>query len=115
MQVANAAGTNVFGLYELSDNGTVLYSRTLSEDGSEEPASEVVGRDFFYDVARFQNTDDLRRHFRRFIKGDRSVDAFVFDCLFDSEVVHAKIFMALACETDYPGKIVIMDIRRAWQ
>src|SRR5688572_25830867 len=114
MNEISGANADVFGLYELTDDGTILYSRPRSEEGLRPPIAEAIGRDFFRDIARFQNTDDLRRHFRRFITDDRSVDTFVFDCLFDTEVVRAKIFMTRAHETDYDrtGGIVILDIRR---
>ena len=107
----------VFGLYELSDKGTVLYSRPRGNDGLHQPTPEIVGQDFFHDVVGCENKDDLRRHFRRFIGGDRPVDAFMFDCLFESEVVRTKIFMTRASETDdgFANEIVILDIRRARQ
>lgn len=106
-----------FGLYELSDDGTVLYSRSRNDNGLRDPEPEMVGRDFFYEIAPFENVGDLRQHFRRFITGDRSVDTFVFDCLLDHEIVRTKIFMTRARETDpdRSGDIVILDIRRAGQ
>jgi hypothetical protein len=115
METANGLNSEVFGLYELADDGTILYSRPRSVDGLHEPAHGVVGRDFFRDVFRCQNIEDLRRHFRRFITEDRPVDTFVFDGLFEEEIVRAKIFMTRAYENDHEhaGGIVIMDIRRA--
>lgn len=109
--------SEVFGLYELSDEGMVLYSRSRGNDGLRQPTPEMIGQDFFHDVIGFDNKEDLRRHFRQFIGGDRPVDAFLFDCLFDSEVVRTKIFMTRAFETDeyQANEIVIMEIRRAGQ
>ncbi|HEX6125782.1 MAG TPA: hypothetical protein VFZ23_10470 [Pyrinomonadaceae bacterium] len=118
MQQDNGLSTNVFGLYELSGDGTVLYSRARNEEGLREPAHDLVGQDFFRDIAPFENTDDLRRHFRRFITSDRPVDTFVFDCLIKSEVVRAKVHMTRAYEHDrdhHAEGIVIMDIRKAGQ
>ena len=107
----------VFGLYELSGEGTVLYSRPRGNEGLRQPTPEIVGQDFFHEVVGCENKDDLRRHFRQFIVGDRPVDAFLFDCLFKSEVVRTKIFMTRASETEegFANEIVIMDIRRASQ
>jgi hypothetical protein len=115
MQTENELGSEVFGLYELADDGTILYLRPRSADGLHEAEHGVVGRDFFRDVFPCQNIDDLRRHFRRFITEDRPVDTFVFDGLFEQEIVRAKIFMTRAYENDndHAGGIVIMDIRRA--
>jgi hypothetical protein len=107
----------VFGLYELSDDGTILYSRPRGQLGLDQPTPEFVGQDFFHDIVGCENKDDLRRHFRQFIVGGRPVDAFLFDCLFEREIVRTKIFMTRAFETDdeHANGIVIMDIRQAGQ
>ena len=117
MQVESRGSIHLFGLYELSNDGTVLYSRSRSEDGLREPTTEFIGQDFFHDIARFENIDDLRRHFRRFITSDRPVDTFVFDCVSGSEIIRAKVFMTRAFQTDpeHTGGIVILDIRQAGQ
>ncbi len=117
MKGISGTSADVFGLYELADDGTILYSRPRNEEGLHPPTASAIGRDFFRDIAPFDNIEDLRRHFRRFITGDRPVDTFVFDCLFETEIVRAKIFMTRAHETDYDraGGIVILDIRRAGQ
>ncbi|MCY0725565.1 hypothetical protein OVW19_27900, partial [Klebsiella pneumoniae] len=79
------------------------------------PGAETVGRDFFLDVARFENRGDLRRHFRNFITSARSVDNFAFDCVVGGEVVKTKINMTRAREYDYDHTdgIVILDIKQA--
>ena len=117
MQGVNALNTDVFGLYELTNEGTILYSRPRTGETLKPPTTDVIGQDFFRDIFTFQNTEDLRRHFRRFVTGDRPVDTFVFDCLNGSEIVRTKVFMTRAFETDYDntGGIVIMDIRKAGQ
>ncbi|PYS99892.1 MAG: hypothetical protein DMF63_09460 [Acidobacteria bacterium] len=107
--------TNVFGLYELSSDGTILYTRPRTDDGLREPQQGIVGRDFFRDIGGCENIEDLRHHFRRFITGDQPVDIFTFDCILEREIVRAKVFMTRAYEHDYDhaGGIVIMDIRQA--
>jgi hypothetical protein len=101
-------------LYELAGDGTVLYSRTRMGSYLKEPTRETVGQDFFHDIARFQNINDLRNHFRKFITGGRPADTFLFDCRYETGVVRTKIFMTRAYETDndHSGGIVIMDIRQ---
>ena len=114
MQTVNGSTMEVFGLYELADDGTVLYTRPRVADGLHSPETTFIGRDFFREIFPCQNNEDLRRHFKRFITGDRPVDTFVFDCMFGPEIVRAKIFMTRARENDHDhsGDIVIMDIRR---
>ena len=107
--------TSVFGLYELSRDGTILYTRPRTDDGLREPEQSIIGRDFFRDIRWCEKIDDLRSRFRHFITGDRPIDTFVFDCLLEREVVRAKVFMTRAYEHnhDHAGGIVIMDIREA--
>lgn len=114
MDIRSETHSEVFGLYELSGDGTVLYSRSRGARGLARPSDEFVGRDYFHEIAPFENIADLRRHFRRFFTDKRASDAFVFDCLFDTEVVRTKVFMTRAYEIDHDhtGGIVIMDIRQ---
>ena len=111
-QTGSAKEKTVFGLYELSDDGTILYSRSREGDSLREANAGSIGQDFFRDIFKCQNIEDLRRHFRSFIAGDRPVDTFTFDCLYESEVIRAKVFMTRAFENDR-SNIVIMDIRQA--
>lgn len=114
MEISSASRAQVFGLYELSGDGTVLYSRSRGELGLSDASNEVVGRDYFHEIAPFDNTKDLKRHFRRFLTDNRASDTFLFDCLLDNEVVRARVFMTRAYEVDHDhtGGIVILDIRQ---
>jgi len=104
-----------FGLYELAKDGTILYSRPRNGEGLRDSEPGLIGRDFFRDIFPCHNIEDLRRQFRHFITGDRPVHSFVFDCLFEREIVRAKVFLTRAYENDHDhaGGIVIMDIRSA--
>ena len=106
--------TEVFGLYELSDRGMILYSRSRGSSGLNWPTTDAVGRDFFSDYVGCDNREDLRRHFQRFIAGSRPVDHFIFDCMFEREIVRTKVSMTRAFETDEDraNEIVIVDIRQ---
>ena len=116
METVGESG-GLFGLYELSDNGTILYSRPRGVDGLHQSTPETVGRDFFYDIIDRENREDLRRHFRRFLRNRRSFDAFFYYYRLEREVVPTKIYFTRASETDddRPKEIVIMDIRQAGQ
>ena len=107
----------VFGLYELSEEGMILYSRPRGQQGLDQATGEIVGRDFFHDIVGCDNMAALRRHFRQFVVGGRPVDAFLFDYMFERRVVRTKISMTRAFETDddHRNGIVIMDIRQTAQ
>lgn len=55
-------------LFELSDAGTVLYCRNNTGVFSGEKSRETIGCDFFTEAAPFENVEEFRFHFNRFIK-----------------------------------------------
>ena len=73
---------------------------------------DVVGRDFFREVAQFANKEDLRKHFRRFLVSSRPADSFGFECEYREGPVKTRITMTRGHETenDRTASIVIMDI-----
>jgi hypothetical protein len=106
----NTQGT--FGLYELSNDGTVLYTRGASV--ANEGTYELIGRDFFREVAQFVNKEALRSHFRSFLSSARPADSFGFDCEYQEGSVRTKITMTRGHETNNDGtaSIVIMNIKQ---
>lgn len=104
-----------FGLYELSGDGTVLYSRAVRSNYDGGEPHDIIGRDFFREVAQFQNKEDLRHHFRSFLVSSRSADCFGFECEYGEGSVRTKITMTRGHETanDETASIVIMDIKQA--
>lgn len=102
------------GLFEISDAGTVLYCRTAGEKLSYEKSALAIGRNFFDDVAPFENTEELRRHFNHFIKSDNPSENFNFTCLVESREIPAKIMLVRITERsdDERAKTTIVDIRK---
>lgn len=105
--------SEMFGLYELDDSGNVLYSRMHDRQHLAGSNGRAVGQNFFLEVAKFENREDLRQHFRRFVAGTSPADNFKFECLFGSRTVRTRIFMTRGHESDSErtAGIVIMDIR----
>jgi len=105
--------TNSSGLFELNNDGTVRYTRFRQNNRLINANAEMVGHNFFEDVAGFENVHDLRRIFNNFIKSNKFTDNFIFDCRFPDETVRVRIMMVRAFENSYPNPadIVILDIR----
>jgi hypothetical protein len=74
---------------------------------------ELIGHNFFEDVASFENAAELRRIFNNFIKSNKFTDNFIFDCRFADEIVRVRVMLVRAFENSYPNPadIVILDIR----
>jgi hypothetical protein len=107
---------DLIGLFELDQSGTVLYRRPVKPEACLDFTDpQVTGKDFFNDVAAIENADDLKRHFKRFVSSDRSVDNFIFDCLCSNETVKTRVSMTRASESDpdHSAGIIILEIKKA--
>lgn len=103
----------VLGFFELDESGVVRYSSTAAKPAD---GDSLIGENFF-DNAIFKNRDELRRHFRRFIDSREGADSFPFDCLLDDVIVHTKVTLTRAFQTEYfpPESIVMLSIRESEQ
>jgi len=105
----------VLGFFELDDSGTVRYSSTVgSATGYGGRSSAIIGQNFFESIG-FQNRDELRRHFRRFIESREAADSFSFDFWLDSSIIHTKVTLTRAFQTEFfpPEGIVMLSIRES--
>ncbi len=111
--VSYLTAANTSGLFELNNDGTVIYSRFRQNNQLFNPNSEMVGRNFFEEIAGFENVCDLRRIFNTFVTSDKFTDNFVFDCLFPDEIIRVHVLLVRAIENSFPNPadIVILDIR----
>jgi hypothetical protein len=110
METASATLSNeIFGLFELDDDGNVRYSR--SHTGGDH--ASMIGQNFF-DLFDIENGCNLRRHFKRFIESHEAANSFTFDCTYNEAVIKAKVVMTRAFQTeDFPPEsIVMLDIRQ---
>jgi hypothetical protein len=110
---AYLTSANTSGLFELKNDGTIIYSRFRQNNNLINSDSELVGHNFFDDVADFENTRELRRIFNNFVKSSKFTDNFVFDCRLHDDVVRVRVMMVRAFENSFPNPsdIVILDIR----
>ena len=111
--VAYLTSANTSGLFELKNDGTVVYSRFRQNNRLINPNSELIGANFFEDIAGFENARDFRRLFNNFVKSNKFTDNFMFDCRFSNEIVRVRVMMVRAFENNYPNPsdIIILDIR----
>jgi hypothetical protein len=105
----------LFGLFELDDAGTILYSRPSENGEPRENGRSIVGQNFFEEMGPIENGDFLRQHFRNFLESKRSMDSFLFEGSYAETPLRARILMTRGHEThhDPPAGIVIMDIKKA--
>ena len=113
MITATIPRDSLLGFFELDDSGKIKYSRTgISPDGVTEHS--IIGQDFF-ELAAFRNSGELKRLFRRFVESREAADSFPFDCCFDNTVMHTKVTLTRAFQTELfpPESIVMLSIRES--
>jgi len=89
----------VLGLFELDDAGKVLYYRN---DGADEPdgtSPEIVGHNFYNEVARFENVEEFQRCVTEFIRSATVADSFDFECRYGSFAHRVKVLLARISES----------------
>jgi hypothetical protein len=102
-----------FGIFELNEAGTVLYSRLQNPEAKGERPRPAVGCNFFEELAGFASCDQLRSKFRNFFKSRQAFETFYLDCGPGTERDSARILMTKGHEySSDPSQFVVLDIRK---
>jgi hypothetical protein len=100
MSVSVRTAQELLGLFELDDAGKVLYYR---KDSGTEPNGgtppDIVGHNFYNEVAHFENVDEFRRCVTEFISSATAADSFDFECRYGSSAQRIKVLLARICES----------------
>ena len=104
----------LYGLFELNDAGTVLYSRVEPDGKPGDAQADVAGRNFYEEVAPFENVEEFRRRVAEFFKGVGSADSFDFDYRLDGTVITVRVLLARVRErmSGTSTKSVLVHIRQ---
>lgn len=101
------APQKLFGLLELDPRGTVIFSK-LEGDEKLAGAVNVVGRNFFSDVATFLNVAEFRQRVEIFDSNPEPSSSFMFNCDYEDGAVPVKVLLArLREDTGYPGSVLV--------
>jgi len=108
--VQNNTQPEIFGLFELSDEGIILYSKPAAPR-----VTETVGLNFFDEVAPAENAEEFRRRLNQFVRGDNPSESFNFTCQINDQTIPAKAMLVRISERSSERrqtKTIIVDIRR---
>ena len=98
---------NLFGLLELDQRGTVIFSK-LEGDERLAGAMDVVGRNFFSEVATFANIAEFRQRFETFDNDHQPSSSFMFNCDYGDGAVPVRVLLArLREDAKYPGSVLV--------
>jgi len=107
----------LFGLFELDPAGKVLYFRTEPEGDSDRVSpADMAGRNFFDEVASFENVEELRRRIGSFTHGNGHADNFNFTCRLNNDLLPVRVLLArIGNRSDAnQTKSILVHIRKAF-
>lgn len=102
------------GIFELDNNGTVIYSSFEESHGWVGAEKDIKGRDFFNEVLCFTNVADLQRRLEAFKAEAIPARSFDFVCQFQQQSVPVKVLLARLCDkVDGQPKSILVHLRRS--
>ena len=107
MSSFSLAPKKLFGLLELDQGGTVIFSKLEGEEKFP-GAVDVVGRNFFSEVATFLNVAEFRERFETFDNDHQPSNSFSFNCDYGDGAVPVRVLLArLREDAKYPGSVLV--------
>jgi hypothetical protein len=106
---------NFFGLFELDDSGTVLYSRIEADDRSHVEEAHLTGLDFFNQIVPFENKEEFRQRIARFARSQIQADHFIFNCRINNGSLPVRVLLARIRERSDAGQLksILVHIRKS--
>jgi hypothetical protein len=99
MSVSLMTAQELLGLFELDDAGKVLYHRMHSAAEPSGTSADIVGHNFYNEVAGFENVEEFRRCVTEFTRSATAADSFVFDCRYEGYAHRVKVLLARIYES----------------
>ena len=97
----------LLGLFELDDEGKVLYCSLESPEGSMKREAAYEGSNFFTNVASFSNVDDFQRRFELFRVGDSRSNSFQLNCKYADCSQLVRVVMARLTAESIPTSYLV--------
>ncbi|MCA1622140.1 MAG: response regulator [Acidobacteria bacterium] len=110
-----AAGRKLYGLIEIDQAGTVLYTRFEGEAAAAFAALGATGRNFYTELAPFRNVGEFRQQLDAFRKGAQPAHTIDFTCDYADGPLPVRVLLARIrerSEQDVTNSILV-HIRRA--
>jgi hypothetical protein len=104
-----------FGLMELDAAGMILYSRIERDGGRHLFPTNITGRNFYTEVAPFQNIEEFQKCMESFMQSSLQVNSITFTCQYEDGPLKVKILLARVRERSKGdvSKSILVHIRKA--
>jgi hypothetical protein len=114
MSVSLMTAQELLGLFELDDAGKVLYYRMDSAGESRGTSPDILGHNFYNEVAGFENVEEFRQCVTEFTRSATAADSFEFECRYGGSAQRVKVLLARICESVNPNnmKSVLVYLKR---
>jgi hypothetical protein len=99
MSVSLMTEQELLGLFELDHAGKILYHRTDVDRETGGTSQDIVGQNFYNEVARFENVEDFRRCVTEFISSATPANSFEFECRYGGSAQRVKVLLARITES----------------
>jgi hypothetical protein len=99
MSVSLLTAQELLGLFELDAAGKVLYYRRDLGGEPDGASVDIVGHNFYNEVAHFENVEEFRRFVTEFTRSATAADSFDFECRYDGSAHRVKVLLARICES----------------
>ncbi len=105
----------LFGMLELDQSGTVLYSRLEGGENADRRMLDVAGHNFYSEVAPFMNVEEFHQRLDTFNRGSEHAKSFIFNCDYEDGAVPVRVLLARIRErsNDCRTKTLLMHIKKA--
>jgi hypothetical protein len=115
MRVLTLANQKFFGLLELDPSGQVLYSRIEKDGRADGSAVDITGRNFFSEVAPFENVEEFQRCLDSFRRSSQQANSISFTCQYEDGPLKVKVLLARIHERSERDrtKAILVHIREA--
>ena len=100
----NEITTIPFGMFELNAAGVVVHYSPASEEARDALAKNIVGRNFFDDLAGISQVGELKNRFLNFMADGTSVARFTVSFPYNQSSVKVQIVMAHVSEKSENGR-----------
>ena len=82
------------GLIELDATGTVLYYKPEQRENFDTPPSEIVGRNFFTEIAPVAQAREFQDHIKDFARSHAPASSFNFTFVNDHRTLPVRVLLA---------------------
>ena len=108
------ASQKFFGLLELDADGTVLYSRIERDADWQQLAPNITGRNFYSDVAPFQNVEEFHECLDNFSRSSQAANTIPFTCQYKDGPMQVRVLLARVRERSEHDvtKSILIHIRK---